>query len=91
MLRLTSLAVLTLAALAAAPLAADLALARSSYRFGIQSAPPSSGAATTVTTVGALKTQRLLSQTQQSDTAISNAAKTTGSASGGIVRKCPTC
>ena len=51
MLRLTSLAVLTLAALAAAPLAADLALARSGYRYGIQSGVPSSGATTTVTTV----------------------------------------
>ena len=91
MLRLTSLVVLALAALAVAPFAADLALARSSYRFGIQPGVQTSGAATTVTTVRALKTQRLLSQTQQSDSAISNAAKTTGSASGGIIRKCPTC
>ena len=87
MLRLSSAAVLTIVAFAVAALVADLASARTVSRFGVLYPV----AATSATTVGAVKTQRLLSQAQQSRSTISNAAKTTGSAAGGIVRNCPPC
>jgi hypothetical protein len=86
MLRLQSLVVLTIAALAVSALVADFASARAASRFGILY-----GATTTATTVGAVKTQRLLGQKQQARPAISNAAKTTGDTAGGIVRNCPPC
>jgi hypothetical protein len=87
MLRLNCVAALTIVTLAIAALVADLVSARAASRFGVLYPV----AATSATTVGAVKTQRLLGQAQQSRSAIGNAAKTTGSAAGGIVRNCPPC
>jgi len=87
MLRLRSIAVLTIAAFAVAALLADLASARTASRFGVLYPI----AATSATTVGAVKTQRLLSQAQQYRSAIGDAVKTTDGMAGGIVRKCPPC